>query len=71
MAGKMDAFDQAIKQIGIDNSSEINGDLKDYFLVTKRADGSNKITWEKNISTHIRHKVTKLVKEYYISKPVK
>ena len=67
----MDEFDQAIKKIGIDNSSEINGDLKDYFLVTKRADGTNKITWEKNISTHIRHKVTKLVKEYYISKPAK
>lgn len=61
----MDEFDKALAQIGINNASEINGDLKDYFTVTKREDGSYKIKWEKNISTHIRHKVTALVKQHY------
>ena len=62
----MENFDQDIKQIQLNNSSEINGDLKDYFTVATRADGKYKIIWGKPISTHIRHKVEALVKKYFI-----
>ena len=62
----METFDQEIKLIQLNNSSEINGDLKDYFTVITRPDGKYKITWGKPISTHIRHKVEKLVKKYFI-----
>ncbi|MES2426448.1 MAG: hypothetical protein V4560_05720 [Bacteroidota bacterium] len=61
----MDEFDKGIAQIGINNASEINGDLKDYFTVSTREDGTYKLKWEKSISTHIRHKVAALVKQYY------
>jgi 16S rRNA G527 N7-methylase RsmG len=66
----MDEFDKAIAQIEIDNSSEINGALKDYFTVLEKENGTFNLKWEKNISTHIRHKVSKLVKKYYIPKTV-
>ena len=62
----MENFDQEIKQIQLNNSSEINGDLKDYFTVITRPDGKYKITWGKSVSTHIRHKVEKLVKKHFI-----
>ncbi|MDB4925034.1 hypothetical protein [Mucilaginibacter sp.] len=62
----MDEFDKAIVQIGINNSSEINGDLKDYFTVIKKENGTYNLKWEKAISTHIRHKVSALVKKYYV-----
>jgi hypothetical protein len=67
----MDEFDKGIAQIGINNASEINGDLKDYFTVSAREDGTFKIKWEKDISTHIRHKVTALVKQYYVAPKAK
>jgi len=66
----MDEFDKAIAQIEIDNSSEINGALKDYFIVLEKENGTYNLKWEKNISTHIRHKVSKLVKKYYIPKTI-
>lgn len=62
----MENFDQEIKQIELNNSSEINGDLKDYFTVITRADGKFKIVWGKSISTHIRHKVAALVKKHFV-----
>ncbi|WP_214073685.1 hypothetical protein [Mucilaginibacter sp. dw_454] len=71
MAGKMDAFNKAIKEIEKANPSEINGDLADYFEVLKKENGTYNLKWVKNISTHIRHKVAKLVKQYYIPEPVK
>jgi len=64
----MDEFDKGIAQIGINNASEINGDLKDYFTVSQRENGTYKIKWEKSISTHIRHKVAALVKQHYKAK---
>lgn len=61
----MEEFDKALAQIGINNASEINGNLKDYFTILKRDNGTYKLKWEKNISTHIRHKVAALVKKHY------
>ncbi|MFD2143939.1 hypothetical protein [Mucilaginibacter antarcticus] len=61
----MQEFDKGIAQIAATNASEINGDLNDYFTVSTREDGTFKIKWEKAISTHIRHKVTALVKQHY------
>jgi hypothetical protein len=66
----MDEFDKGIAQIGINNASEINGDLKEYFTVVQKENGTYKLKWEKSISTHIRHKVAALVKKNYISKAV-
>ncbi len=63
----MDEFNKEIQQIGLNNASEINGDLRDYFSLFQRADGSYKIVWEKNVSTHIRHKVTAVVKKHYVT----
>ena len=63
----MENFDQELKQIQLNNPSEINGDLKDYFTVFTRPDGSYKLIWGKSISTHIRHKVEKLVKKNFIA----
>lgn len=62
----MEAFDKEIELIGKSNPSEINGALKDYFTVTRKLNGQYKLTWEKNISTHIRHKVAALVKKHYV-----
>jgi 16S rRNA G527 N7-methylase RsmG len=62
----MDEFDKAIAQIGLNNPSEINGDLKDYFTILKKENGRYNLKWEKNISTHIRHKVSALVKKHYV-----
>jgi hypothetical protein len=62
----MQEFDKEVALIGTNNSSEINGDLKDYFTVFQRPNGTYKLIWEKSISTHIRHKVAALVKKYYI-----
>ncbi len=64
----MQEFDKGIEQIAATNASEINGALKDYFTVTTREDGAFKIKWEKAISTHIRHKIAALVKQYYGAK---
>ena len=63
----MDEFNKEIQQIALKNPSEINGDLRDYFMLLQRADGSYKIVWEKNISTHIRHKVAAVVKKHYVT----
>jgi hypothetical protein len=65
----MENFDQELKQIQLNNPSEINGDLKDYFTVFTRPDGSYKLIWGKSISTHIRHKVVALVKKHFIATP--
>ena len=65
----MQEFDKEIEQIEKSNPSEINGNLKDYFTVTIREDGRYKLSWEKNISTHIRHKVAALVKKYFSPTP--
>lgn len=67
----MQEFDKEIRQIELNNPSEINGDLKDYFTVVIKEDGRFKLTWEKNISTHIRHKVMALVKKYYTTTDLK
>jgi hypothetical protein len=64
----MDEFDKGLSQIEINNASEINGSLKDYFTVSARENGTFKIKWEKSISTHIRHKVAALVKQHYVAK---
>jgi hypothetical protein len=37
-----------------------------YFKITQRPNDSYKIVWEKKASTHIKHKVTAVVKKYYI-----
>jgi len=63
----MENFDQEIKQIQLNNPSEINGDLKDYFAIITRPNGSHKLIWGKSVSTHIRHKVAAVVKKYFIS----
>jgi hypothetical protein len=62
----MENFDQDIKQIQLNNPSEINGELKNYFSVITRADGKYKVIWGKPISTHIRHKVEASVKKHFI-----
>jgi hypothetical protein len=45
----MENFDQELKQIQLNNPSEINGDLKDYFTVFTRPDGSYKLIWGKAV----------------------
>jgi hypothetical protein len=61
-----DEFNKEIAAIGLKNASEINGDLKDYFSIFQRPNESYKVIWEKKVSTHIKHKVTAVVKKYYI-----
>jgi hypothetical protein len=61
-----DEFNKEIAAIGEKNASEINGELKDYFSIMQRPNESYKIIWEKKASTHIKHKVTAVVKKYYI-----
>jgi len=61
-----DEFNKEIATIGEKNASEINGELKDYFSIIQRPNDSYKIIWEKKASTHIKHKVTAVVKRYYI-----
>jgi len=63
----MDEFNKEIQQIALKNPSEINGDLKDYFTLFQRPDGSYKLIWEKNVSTHIRHKVAAVVKKHFVT----
>lgn len=67
----MDEFDKALAQIGINNASEINGDLKDYFSIIPKENGRYNLKWEKTISTHIRHKVAALVKKHYVAPVIK
>jgi hypothetical protein len=62
----MQEFDKEIAAIGEKNAVEITGDLKDYFSIIQRPNDSYKIVWEKKASTHIKHKVTAVVKKYYI-----
>lgn len=62
----MENFDQEVKQIQLNNPSEINGELNNYFSVITKADGRYKVIWGKPISTHIRHKVEALVKKYFV-----
>ncbi len=61
-----DEFNKEIAAIGEKNAVEINGDLKDYFSIIQRPNDSYKIIWSKKASTHIKHKVTAVVKKYYI-----
>jgi hypothetical protein len=61
-----DEFNKEIAAIGEKNAVEIIGDLKDYFSIIQRPNDSYKIIWEKKASTHIKHKVTAVVKKYYI-----
>jgi len=62
----MDEFNKEVEKIGLSNPSEINGSLKDYFTISQRANGTYKLVWEKNVSTHIRHKVAALVKKHFV-----
>ena len=62
----MQEFGKEIAAIGEKNAVEITGDLKDYFSIIQRPNDSYKIVWEKKASTHIKHKVTAVVKKYYI-----
>jgi hypothetical protein len=62
----MDEFNSELAKIEKSNPSEINGPLSSYFTVTTREDGRYKLSWEKNISTHIRHKVAALVKKHFV-----
>ena len=62
----MQEFEKEIAAIGLKNASEVNGDLKDYFTIIQRPNESYKIVWAKKASTHIKHKVTAVVKRYYI-----
>ncbi len=62
----MDEFNKEIAAIGEKNAIEIKGDLKDYFKIIQRPNESYKIVWEKKASTHIKHKVTAVVKKYFI-----
>jgi C4-type Zn-finger protein len=66
----MDDFDKEIEQIALNNASEINGPLKEYFLILNKPDGRSVIKWEKKVSTHIRHKVAAAVKKHFIAKAV-
>ena len=61
-----DEFNKEIDAIGLKNAGELTGDLKDYFNIIQRPNDSYKIVWEKKASTHIKHKVTAVVKKYYI-----
>ena len=61
-----DEFNKEIAAIGLKNAGELTGDLKDYFKIIQRPNDSYKIVWEKKASTHIKHKVTAVVKKYYI-----
>jgi hypothetical protein len=61
-----DEFNKEIAEIGLKNAGELTGDLKDYFTIIQRPNESYKIVWEKKASTHIKHKVTAVVKKYYI-----
>ncbi|WP_428329473.1 hypothetical protein [Mucilaginibacter sp.] len=63
----MDEFNKEIELIEKKNPSEVNGPLSSYFTVTQRENGSYRLTWEKNVSTHIRHKVAALVKKHYVA----
>jgi hypothetical protein len=66
----MNEFDKEIALIEKNNASEIQGPLKDYFTTFKKPNGQIKVTWEKAISTHIRHKVVALVKKHITSAAV-
>jgi hypothetical protein len=61
-----DEFNKEIAEIGLKNAGELTCDLKDYFTIIQRPNESYKIVWEKKASTHIKHKVTVVVKKYYI-----
>ncbi|MDB5114965.1 MAG: hypothetical protein JWQ79_457 [Mucilaginibacter sp.] len=66
----MDEFNKEIEQIALNNASEINGSLKEYFTILNKPDGRSVIKWEKKVSTHIRHKVSAAVKKHFITKAV-
>jgi len=63
----MDEFDKEISLIEKKNPSEVNGELKSYFVVIEKPNGKFAIKWEKKISTHIRHKVSALVAKHYVA----
>jgi hypothetical protein len=62
----MDEYNKEIAAIGAKNAVEITGDLMDYYKIIQRPNESYKIVWEKKASTHIKHKVTAVVKKYFI-----
>jgi hypothetical protein len=62
----MDEFNKEIAAIGLKCAGELTGDLRDYFSIIQRENESYKIVWEKKASTHIKHKVTAVVKKYFI-----
>ena len=61
-----DEFNKEIAAIGAKSAGELVGDLRDYFSIIQRPNDSYKIVWDKKASTHIKHKVTAVVKKYYI-----
>ena len=62
----MDEYNKEIAEIGAKNAVEITGNLMDYYKIIQRPNDSYKIVWEKKASTHIKHKVTAVVKKYFI-----